>query len=356
MLFIEKNTYYPEAGSGESVNITFPASIDVQAFPCARRRSIELTIGQTQQMWPFDPEARLNTERNNRRHTGINGYRDSYINTINIEKPTATAPASGQEQKLGECDFTLAGYNFKLNLFEDSLPTGFTRTGVTSGIDLLGQLILHGLDLDETIANSANKLYANIVLEEQMLYTGDLTNATTKKLSASSWLLGRQIFQNTGSETALDLLRAVAPGENASDLIKDPANFYFSALSFSKEKITPSSAVEDVNGVSISPVVLSGKNLIVVSMNILQKSNNQCVINQRALLPDIRHGSTVDSVEVGSLNALNGLTQTASKIPVPSLQVIPFELEQGTVVDEELYEKQYETQYRLKFITVETQQ
>lgn len=352
MLFIENNTYFPEAGSGTGVKITFPASIDVQAFPCARRRSIQLTIAQTQQMWPFDPEARLNTERNNRRHTGINGYRDSYINKININKPTATAPASGQEQKLGECDFTLAGYNFKLSLFENSLPPAFNRTRVESGIDLLGQLILGGLALEESIANSANKLYANIVLEEQMLYTGDPTNATTKKLSASSWLLGRQIIQANSSETALDLLRSVATGEKDTELIKDPANFYFSALSFSKEKITPSSTIEDINGVSIASVELNGKNLIVVSMNILQKSNNQWVINQRALLPDIRHGSTVDSVEVGSLNALNGLTQTESKIPVPSLQVIDIP---GTVVEEDQYQKQSEMHYRLKFTTVAQQ-
>lgn len=351
MLFLEKNTYFPD-GSGTGVTITFPASIDVQAFPCARRRSIELTIGQTQQMWPFDPEARLNTERNNRRNTGINGYRDSYINKISINKPANSAPASGQEQKLGECDFTLAGYNFKLSLFEDSLPTAFNRTGVESGIDLLGQLILHGLALDEPSTNSANKLYANIVLEEQMLYTGDLTNATTKKLSASSWLLGRQVVKNNSSETALDLLRSIATGEKEAELITDAANFYFSALSFSKEKITPSAAIEDRNGVSIAPVERNGKNLIVVSMNILQKSNNQWIINQRALLPDIRHGSTVDSVEVGSLNALNGLTQTESKIPVPSLQVIDIP---GTVVEEDQYQKQSEMHYRLKFITVAQQ-
>ena len=65
--------------------LVFIKSKNVNVFPCGRRRSnlidadgSTLTVNDRYYI-PFDPEARLNTEANNRKHSGLNGFRQSYI-------------------------------------------------------------------------------------------------------------------------------------------------------------------------------------------------------------------------------------------------------------------------------------
>ena len=60
-------------------NKVFIPSADINIFPCARRG--QNSEDPTQQ---YDPEARLNTERTNRLHTAINGFKDSFIISENF--------------------------------------------------------------------------------------------------------------------------------------------------------------------------------------------------------------------------------------------------------------------------------
>ena len=69
-MFIETRS---DTLANEKIKQTFVKSLNVQAFPCGRRRS------DSNQVIPFDPEARLNTEANNRKHSGINGYTQTFL-------------------------------------------------------------------------------------------------------------------------------------------------------------------------------------------------------------------------------------------------------------------------------------
>ena len=72
--------------SSDNANLIFIKSRYIKAFPCSRRRS-NLTIdtdGNENSVLdkyyiPFDPEARLNTEANNRKHSALNGYKQDYL-------------------------------------------------------------------------------------------------------------------------------------------------------------------------------------------------------------------------------------------------------------------------------------
>lgn len=78
----------------------FIPSTDINVFPCSRRgqSSIEGSASH------YDPEARLNTERTNRFHTAVNGFKDSFI--INTDNNILT--------------FVLAGYHVEVKNFSAS--------------------------------------------------------------------------------------------------------------------------------------------------------------------------------------------------------------------------------------------
>ena len=90
----------------------FVKSAHVQAFPCGRRRSTPIekdlndiqTAGKvTEYRIPFDPEARLNTEANNRKHSSLNGYTQTYLYSWNKDS----------DNKLS---MSIAGYLFSIAL------------------------------------------------------------------------------------------------------------------------------------------------------------------------------------------------------------------------------------------------
>jgi hypothetical protein len=60
----------------------FLQSRDINVFPCSRRgQAGEDPLAEGSPISYYDPEARLNTERTNRLHTAINGFKDSFIIT-----------------------------------------------------------------------------------------------------------------------------------------------------------------------------------------------------------------------------------------------------------------------------------
>lgn len=251
----------------------FVKSTAIQAYPCGRRRGIS---GSTH--IPFDPEARLNTEANNRKHTGLNGYTQTYL------KDWATA-ADGTTQKL---NLVLNGYSFSIDT-EGITYSAFGNT-IADRVKahLRDVLRIEAGEVDSQI-NNLTHLYANILIEEAQLFAGDPKNYYTD-------VLRDHINTDVAPEAALDLLG-------------DTGDYYFSGLSFSFAPLTGKQYQEDeLRTYSVHPTsVLRDSediNQIWVSLCFLEKGepdedgNPTWHIYQPALLPRIAHGDSEDSIVV----------------------------------------------------------
>ena len=83
-------------------NKAFVNSTLIKAYPCGRRRGVQNGSEPGNDSYiPFDPEARLNTELNNRSITSINGYKNSYLKSYINNK---------------ELTISIDGYNFTVNI------------------------------------------------------------------------------------------------------------------------------------------------------------------------------------------------------------------------------------------------
>ena len=165
------------------ITLTFLKSANVQVFPCGRRRSNTIRTdlnkdGNAESFQiPFDPEAKLNTEANNRKHSGLNGYTQTYIKSF----------------ENNVFSFALAGYLFNINLDSNY------NTENTFGEKLLDELRKSLLNtylsnntfdsedakneatesFNSTFYNNNTKIYANIRLEDLQLFTGFQEYMTT---------------------------------------------------------------------------------------------------------------------------------------------------------------------------------
>lgn len=111
-------------------NRVFFPSNDINIFPCSRRGQVQGDGAVAQ----YDPEARLNTERTNRLHTAINGFKDSFIINTGFE--------------IGETlKFVLAGYYIEAKSFDPAkILDAFAEAGInTNEVDkIYAHLSLHG--------------------------------------------------------------------------------------------------------------------------------------------------------------------------------------------------------------------
>ena len=106
----------------------FLKSDAINIFPCSRRGQYD-TSGVPV---PFDPEARLNTERTNRLHTALNGFKNSFI-------------ISYDNQQL---KFVLAGYYIEIKYFNPADIAGNLSGNTT---EIYAHLSLHtGITLNTT--------------------------------------------------------------------------------------------------------------------------------------------------------------------------------------------------------------
>ena len=282
-MFIEThNTYIQVGETKKEVLLTFLKSVDVEAYPCGRRRSALIdfdknsdeVISDTERIqFPFDPEARLNTEANNRKHSGLNGYTQTYLisdwlNSDNTAENLVVA---------------LNGYLFKIKLATSNNSANTFGTGIAAALN----------DTD------AERIYANILIEDIKLFssgfreyfTGVLRDQTTSK---------EGYFDNTPSE-ALDLLKSGGAVEE-----KNANNYYFSGLSFSTAPLT--SLVNDdnvektrsteANTISYANISETA-NQTLVSLCILEKVDGKWKVHEPARLPFIEHGKTANSIVVG---------------------------------------------------------
>ena len=169
--------------------LVYIKSKNVNVFPCGRRRSRlidELNDGKTTGYIPFDPEARLNTEANNRKHSGLNGFKQSYFNSWNTD---------------GILSLVIAGYLFTID--SELSPADFGAA--LEYTDFLG---------------TADCVYANIKLADVKLFSGGgIGEIGTEVLRDQSL--------NDEPATCLDLIIDAKSDKNKAD------SYYFSGLSLS---------------------------------------------------------------------------------------------------------------------------
>jgi hypothetical protein len=268
----------------QGINLYFLKSSCIQAYPCGRRRS-ELVethdkdgngqvSAEEQYYFPFDPEARLNTESNNTKYSSLNGFTQTYLLDWNNEGS-------------GKIKLALGGYLFSIT------PIGEEDT-----------TLLNVSTFANKISSSASKIYANILLEETPLYTGFKdyrTNVLRNQSSDDSIML--DLYTDTGDRHNFE-------------------NYYFSGLSFSADPLTEDSSktrsTKYIAGQQNEQVTTYPQQ--VISLCILEKIEGIWQIHQPALLPQVEHGELEGSVKVETLIA-NKIIKNG--IPVPSLYVAP---------------------------------
>lgn len=97
-------------------NRVFLPSAEINIFPCSRRGQESLN---TDFIKYYDPEARLNTERTNRLHTAVNGFKDSFI----VNKTFNNS---------GTLIFVLAGYYIEIKDFNPTTVADTLGSDITT--------------------------------------------------------------------------------------------------------------------------------------------------------------------------------------------------------------------------------
>ena len=281
-MFIE--THSTNSTEGEGITLHFIKSLNVQVYPCGRRRSQVIDEGKvTERFMPYDPEARLNTEYNNINRSSLNGFTQTYL------KPW--------KEKDDSVYLSIAGYNFKINLA--------TKNTFISSPDMFGKNILGE-------NSTAEHIYANILLEEIPLFNDNNLNYTT-------WILrDKSDTDKCGNANAeLDLLVKNKDPE-------DTNSYYFSGLAFST---TPYTNTEGTRS-EYYPEIKNTNKKRIVSLCILDHIDNAWTVHQPALLPNIEHGDTENSVKIpGDFEAdivnttILNVTDAINKsgVPVPTI-------------------------------------
>ena len=288
-MFIETHS----SSTSNGINLAFIRSLNVQAYPCGRRRSEIVdtdndpgTVGDQYRI-PFDPEARLNTEDNNRKHSGINGFTQTYLKSWDVEKKSL--------------DLVISSYLFHISLDDDySSPNKF-------GANLL------------TLFNdsTSTKIYANIRIEEVPLFKG-FTNYNTKVLRDQS--SGNDDGDPRGeldllnSELSNKLLNSITWSSNDLAEVKKPENYYFSGLSFSTQPLSEGTSEEAYS-------IQESESKQTISLCILEKKEGMWQVYQPALLPSVTHGRAQDSVKVNILEATTIEANTVLQSGKPAVTI-----------------------------------
>lgn len=292
-MFIE--THNSEANGG--IALTFIKSLNVQAYPCGRRRANVDPDKNPETVTdryfiPFDPEARLNTEANNRRHSSLNGFDQTYIGNWDNNSVS----------------LALAGYLFNISNIELVID----NETITDVATVFGM----GIAPDAT---NGTCIYANIRIEETPLFeTAFNTIYYTEIL--------RDQTPSPRANTNIDCMRSPSSTDTDEERdIEDVNNYYFSGLSFSTIPLASNSPEETR---CIKPhITPEGVKQRLVSLKILEKIGDSWQLNQEALLPDIKHGDIEDSIKVGTIFAddikIKNTSDTGDDyISVPSLRVV----------------------------------
>jgi hypothetical protein len=284
-MFIE--THRVKESDPSSPLLTFAKSTAVRAYPCGRRRGQPLGVEGSDTCYiPFDPEARLNTEANNRKYSSLNGFKQTYLKKLDNK----------------ELIVSLAGYLFTIKL----------NLNPNEDIDDLASYILTELNAVNT--TDVTSIYANIRLEDIKLFDGNNLVYTTTVLRNQS--------ETNNPSTALDLLKTATDYETLDPEAVD--NYYFSGISFSCCPITENVAESEAYYLQDITKEDGTAYQQVISLHILEKINGTWQVYKPALLPHIEHGDTAGSIKMGDLTVDNLNVETDIKlnnVSVPSMKL-----------------------------------
>lgn len=234
---------------GDNTNLVFIKSKNIKVFPCGRRKSllVDLDGGDNtvndRYYIPFDPEARLNTEANNRKHSGLNGYKQSYL--LNWKSN-------------GYISLVLAGYLFEIASGMNPAEFG---TALSEAI------------ASNTSSKSTNKsIFVNIKLADMSLL------AEKDQVPAAKTKILRDQVTNQQPLPGLDIFRLI--DTDSKNPTEDPNNYYFCGLSFSHYTYTDDDKTAWV------------------SLQLLDSDGNTWKIHEASRLPVIEHGDEENSVKI----------------------------------------------------------
>ena len=247
-------------------NLAYLDSLNIKVFPSGRRKSELLNENDQKEKYhiPIDPEARLNTEANHRKHSGLNGYKQDYILDWGSDS----------------IKLVLAGY-----LFNIKLSTDFRSTEDTSSCQLIGEHL--AAELKDNNGNKIvdNKIYVNI-LTTDVTFFKSVDGSSNIESQVGTEILRDQSF-SADPRTCLDLQKVNNP--------KLATDFYFSGLSFSAEPLY-----------TIKPELKNSNNMHAFTLQILTKNGDVWQIYEPSRLPKLDHGDNPDSVKIPGDLAVDG--------------------------------------------------
>lgn len=264
-----------------TLDLAFIKSSHVQAYPCGRRRSMNIAEeGKPEKRLPFDPEARLNTESNNRKHSSLNGYTQTYLKEWDEAK--------------GIIDISLAGYLFSIKPF-----TLDTNNIITPGTDYrtsaqFASGVLSSLGL--TDSPTITKIYANIVIEDVHLFSTSYLDTAYEYYTGV--LRKQEGISTLSPDEELDLLCTAADGASLDK--NDFDNYYFSGLSFSVDPLVEGTVTRKEEKITVNRT--TNIQQTIVSLCILEKVEGSWQVHEPARLPRIEHDVAEDSVIVGKVH------------------------------------------------------
>lgn len=311
----------------DSRKLAFLASSKVNVFPCGRRRSPAIASDTASNSTeynriPFDPEARLNTELNNRNHSSINGFDSTYIKSFNSSTGILTT--------------VLGNYSFKLNFLHHKTSDILSLNDIGTAVSTT----IFGQESNKQLQNLISKgeipkIYANIRIEHIALTSSD------------SRVYYSEVLRNqSDSRIVEDHLDLLVSSEAEPT---DASNYYFSGISFSLFPITEKSEKENFPRSSKESIVDAIKHTE-ISLCILEynTSTNQWEICQQALLPDIKHGELEDSVEFDTIIAQKIYIKDEQK----QLNTVPA-LRLKKINEASIFAPPIASKYQLQFSSVE---
>lgn len=269
-MFIEVHKKNETSGQ----QLAFLKSLNVQAFPCGRRRSEQVDGAEDKYYIPYDPEARLNTENNNRRHSSLNGFTQSYIKSW-----TAS-----------EISMVIGGYLFKIKpQYANQESLGYVDT-----FDAFGKTLINATKED---GESVESIYANIRIESIPLYSGFTTYYTE--------ILRDQTAAEQPSASIDVLLSDIKNNQTSTDMLRNTPEecFYFAGLSFSTIPLASDASPDGPVWEEFTSKEDGSLYQKIISLRVLDLVGGVWKLHQPALLPKVAHGPVEDSVQVGTAYA-----------------------------------------------------
>lgn len=265
-------------GSNSEQYLSFLGSKYVKVFPCGRRRAYKKDGTPI----PFDPEAKLNTELNNRKVSGLNSLNESFY--------------VGQEWSTDLLRLVIGGYSFDIELADSCKNIADFCNKAT-----------------ELIGNNDKAIYANIKLSKIQIYeSNDSSYDSSSALDSYTWVL-----KNQSDDTNISYLDIKIKDDPAT--IDD---FYFSGLSFSTYPLVDGMTTD--TDYAHSPIYSSDtvtQQDFSIKLFIYDKGWK---LNPTILLPELSHGDTDKSVRFTELQAdkmVQFVGENKVKFDVPAMAI-----------------------------------